>query len=69
MSGSKHKSSSDVAGTAKKHQLLYCITVIFKVLYYKIKNVFLFLCACFLRIICVESIINLLQYSTNCQLC
>ena len=40
MSGSKCKSSGDVAGTAKKHQLLYCSTVLFKVLYYKIKTVF-----------------------------
>ena len=38
--------------------LLYI--VLFKVLYCKIKNVF----ACCLHIICVESIINLLQYST-----
>ena len=37
-------------------QLLYCTTILFKVLYYKIKNVFL-------CIICVKSIINLL-YST-----
>ena len=41
MSGGKRKSSSDVAGTAKKHHLLYCTTVLFKVLYCKIKNVFL----------------------------
>ena len=35
MSGSKHKSSSDVAGT----------TVLFKVLYYRVKNV-VFFCIC-----------------------
>ena len=46
MSGSKRKSSSDVAGTAKKHQLLYCTTVLFKVLYCKIKNVFFIFCVC-----------------------
>ena len=40
--------------------LLYCATVLFKVLYYKIKNVFV----CFLCIICVKIIINLLQNST-----
>ena len=54
MPRSKHKCSSDVAGT----------TVLFKVLYCKIKNVFFFLFICFLCIICVKSIINLLQYST-----
>ena len=55
MSGSKRKSSDDVAGT----------TVLFKVLYSKIKNVFfIFVFVCFLCIICVKSIINLLQYST-----
>ena len=42
MSGSKRESSSDVAGTAKKYQLLYCTTVLFKVLYCKIKNVLFF---------------------------
>ena len=35
----------------------------FKVLYYKIKNVFFIFCVCFLCIICVKSIINLLQYN------
>ena len=53
-SRNKHKSSSDVA----------CGTLLFKVYYYKIKNVFHFLCVCFLCIICVKSIINLSQYST-----
>ena len=43
MSGSKHKSSGDVAGTAKKRQLLYCTTILFKVLSCKIKNVFFIL--------------------------
>lgn len=41
MSRSKHKNSSDVADTAKKYQLPYCNTVLFKALYCKIKNVFL----------------------------
>ena len=50
MSGSKHKSSNDVAGT----------TILFKVLYCKMKNVFFIFCVCFLCIICVKSIINLL---------
>ena len=55
MSGSKRKSSGDIAAT----------TVLFKVLYCKmIKNVFFIFCVCFLRIICVKSIINLLQYIT-----
>ena len=54
MSRSERKSSGDVAGT----------TVLFKVLYCKIKNVFFIFCVCFLCIICVKSIINLLQYST-----
>ena len=53
-SGSKSKSSDDVAGT----------TVLFKVLYCKIKNVFFIFWVCFLCIICVKSFINLLQYST-----
>ena len=44
--------------------LSYCTTVLFKVLYCKIKNVFFIFCVCFLFIICVKSIINLLQYST-----
>ena len=50
----KRKSSSDVAGT----------TLLFKVLYCKIKNVLFFVFVCFLCIICVKSIINLFQYST-----
>ena len=65
MSGSTCKSSRDVAVTAKKHRLLYCTTVLFKVLYCKIKNVSLFFVfVCFLCIICVKTIINLSQYST-----
>ena len=43
-------------------QLLYCTIVLFKVLYCKIKNVLFFVC--FLCIISVKSIVNLLQYST-----
>ena len=54
ISGSKHKGSRDVAGT----------TVLFKVLYYKIKNIFFIFCL-FLCIICVKSVINILQYSTT----
>ena len=61
--GSKCKTSGDVAGT----------TVLFKVLYCKIKMFCFFVCI--LCIICVKSIINLLQNSqkskqknTNCQL-
>ena len=53
MSGSKRRSSSDVAGT----------TVLFKVLYCKVKNVSFGFCVCFLCIICVKSMINLLRYS------
>ena len=45
-------------------QLLHCTTVLFEVLYYKIKNVSFIFCVCFLCVICVKSIINLLQYST-----
>ena len=45
MSGSKHKSSSDIAGTASECQLLYHTTVLFKVLYCKNKDVLLF-CNC-----------------------
>ena len=33
---SKYKSGSDGAATAKKHQLLYCTTVLFKRLYCKV---------------------------------
>ena len=51
MSGSKHQSSGDVAGT----------TVLFKALCYRTRNVSVFV---FLCIICVESIINLLHYSS-----
>ena len=39
VSGSKPKSSGDVAGTAKRHCLMYCTTVLFKILYCKI-NIF-----------------------------
>ena len=54
MSRSKHKSRGDVAGT----------TILFKVLYRKIKNVFQFFVFVFLYIIYVKSIVNLQQYST-----
>ena len=39
MSGNKSKSRGDVAGSAKKLQLLHNTKVLFKVLYCKIKNV------------------------------
>ena len=48
---------------APAHQLLYCATVLFKVLYCKIKNISLTFYVCLLCIICAKSIINLLQYS------
>ena len=55
MSRSKRKSSVDVAGT----------TVLFKVPYYKITNTFFSFCVClFLCLICVKSIIHLLQDNT-----
>ena len=46
-------------------QLLYSTAVLFKILYYKIKNVLFFV----LYIICMINIINLLEYSSiiaNC---
>ena len=50
MSRSKHKSSGDVAGT--EYQLLNCTTtVLFKVLYCKIKT-FYFLCLFFMYYLC-----------------
>ena len=42
---------------------LYQTTVLFKVLHCKIKKVFFLFRICFLYIICVKSIINLLQCS------
>ena len=53
MSRSKCKGSSDVAGT----------TILFKVLHCKMKMFSLF-CMCFLCIIFMKNIINVLQYST-----
>ena len=54
MSGSKCKSSSNVVGIAKKHQLLYCPIVLFKALYCKMNYFYAFSvyshCACFLCI-------------------
>ena len=43
-----------------------CRTVLlyFSVMYYKIKNAFFIFCVCFACIICVKSVINLLQYGT-----
>ena len=43
-------------------QLWYCTTVLFKVLYCQIKNVFFFVLV-FLCMYCVKTIISLLQYS------
>ena len=47
-------------------QLSYCTTMLFKVLYCKVENVFFIfcVCVCFLCTTCVNSIINLLQHST-----
>ena len=69
ISGSKHKSSSDVVGIAQKHQLLYCPIVLFKALYCKMNyfcafSVYSHLCLFFMYShFCVKSIIKLLQYS------
>ena len=46
-------------------QLLYCTIVLFKVLYCKVKNVFLIFLCFFNVLICVKSSINLSQYSTT----
>ena len=54
MSRGKCKSSSDVVGT----------TVLFKILYCKILNVY-FVCLSFFFCICVKSIINLLWCNTR----
>ena len=64
ISQSKCKGSRDVAGTDVNPcmWLLHYITILFKILYCKIKNVDF--CVCFLCIICVKNIINLLQYKT-----
>ena len=70
MSGSKCKSSSDVAGTAKKCQLLYCTIVLFKVLYCKIKNVSFIFCIClfFMYYLCEKYYkpITVQYYIANC---
>ena len=58
-----------MAGSAKEHQLLYYTTVLFKVLFCKIKNVFFIFCVCVLYIICVKGIINLLCFAKSLQLC
>ena len=49
-------------------QLLCCSTILFKVLYYKIKHVFFISCSP-LCIICVKSIMNLLSTILYNQLC
>ena len=57
MARSKHKNSGDVAGTA----------VLFKVLYCKIKNISFIFCVCFICIIYVKYIINIVQcYIADC---
>ena len=47
MFGSKYKGSGDKAGTSKKCQLMYYTIVLFKIMYYKVKNVFFIFCVCF----------------------
>ena len=59
MSGSKCISSSDVAGT----------TILFKVLYCKIKNVFFIFCVCFFMYYLCEKyykLITVQYYIANC---
>ena len=46
------RSIGDVAGTAKKCQLLYRTTIFFKVLYCKIKNVFFMFYLFFMYYLC-----------------
>ena len=66
MSRSKHKGSGDVAGTATS-QLLYCTTILFKVLYHKIKNV-LFFVFVFMYYLCEKYYkpITVQYYIANC---
>ena len=68
MSGRKCKSSSDGAGTAKKRQPLYCTTVLFKVLYCKIKNVFFIFCVFLMYYLCEKYYkpIIVQYYIANC---
>ena len=51
---------SDTTEATEQHAL----TVVFKVLYCKIKNVFFIICIFYVCIICVKSIIHLFQHST-----
>ena len=53
-----------MCGSSVKAAGMYLIQLMFKVLYCKIKNVFLIFGVCFLCIICVKSIINPVKYST-----
>ena len=46
-------------------QVLYCTTVLSKVLYCKVQNIFFIVCVLLWCIICVKHIINLSQYSTE----
>ena len=52
MSESKDKNISDIPGIAKKHQLVYWTSVLFKILYCKIKNFFYFLYLFFVYYVC-----------------
>ena len=61
MCGGKPKSSSDVAGSTKKCQLLCCTMYFSRYCTVRLK-LFTF-CVCFLYTICVKSIIYLLQYN------
>ena len=61
MSGNKSKSRGDVAGSAKKLQLLHNTMVLFKVLYCKIKNAlymfFYVLSICYIQYSTIYSIV------------
>ena len=61
ISGSRCKSSGDVAGASKKYQL-YRTAVLLKVLTVGLKMFWFWVY--FLCVVCVKIIVNLLQYST-----
>ena len=46
------------------NKLVHVSGILLKVVYCKIKRCFIFYCVCFLGIICVKSIGNLLHYNT-----
>ena len=50
-------------------RLLYHTTVLFKVLYCKIRNALFIFCICFLCVICVKSIVKSIQFSSAAQSC